>query len=80
MANDIILFIIQVATTPQVQSQFCPNQSHCHLGTIFDSFIRRMTGDELHNDAERDPVDREQTTIGCVHERGGEPLDLCKLF
>ena len=29
--NNIIIF--KRATTPQVQSQFCPNESHCRLGT-----------------------------------------------
>ena len=32
--------INQVATTPQVQSQFCMNESHCRLGTRFQACIR----------------------------------------
>ena len=31
--EDIWLFIQQVATTLQVQSQICPNESHCRLET-----------------------------------------------
>ena len=47
-----IYIYIKRATTPQVQSQFCPNESYfrIHLG---------MTGDELHDGAERGPVDRD---------------------
>ena len=53
----VILYYIKRATTPQVQSQFCPNESHCRLGTKSQSL--GVTGDELHDGAERGPVDRD---------------------
>ena len=46
--------IIKRATTPQVQSQFCPNESHCRLGTRSPIGV---TGDELQDGPERGPVD-----------------------
>ena len=29
----VMLHVYKRATTPQLQSQFCPNESHCRLGT-----------------------------------------------
>ena len=33
-AFELMLNTVQVATTPQVQNQFYPNQSHCRLRTM----------------------------------------------
>ena len=52
-----ILALIKRATTPQVQSQFCPNESHCRLGTRSQSL--GVTWNELHDGAECGPVDRD---------------------
>ena len=45
------------ATTPQVQSQFCPNE---HISVWErDPQSLGVTGNELHDGAERGPVDRD---------------------
>ena len=54
LKTNIRFFLIKRATTPQVQSQFCPNESHCRLGTR-----SRVTGNGLQDGTEGDPVDRE---------------------